>query len=204
MPILLPLLAMARAGLRKKPAAADASLRRRPAAAGVSVRRKPAAAGASQPCSLLEALQTLGRLPKRRKQPKGDAEIAENNLAIRLSKALNKKKVGEDPELEEFLDALPKEPTIADQTMVAIRALGRLPKRRKNPLGDAQIAENKLARKMIRLKQHTETAQAQESLQTEEKGVHGTPSPSSVAAALIANNPTRSQPERALKLHHTV
>ena len=37
--------------------------------------------------SLLEALQTLGRFPKRRSEPKGDAEIAENNLSIRLGKA---------------------------------------------------------------------------------------------------------------------
>ena len=103
----------------------------------------------------------------------------------------------------EFLDALPKEPTIADQTMVAIRALGRLPKRRKNPVGDAQIAENKLARKMVRMGFRI-PRWLSESLQTEEDSVHGTPSPSSVAAALIANNPTRSQPKRALKLHHTV
>ena len=61
----------------------------------------------------------------------------------------------------EFLDALPKEPTIADQTMVAIRALGRLPKRRKNPVGDAQIAENKLARTMVRLNKEKTTAQTQ-------------------------------------------
>ena len=61
----------------------------------------------------------------------------------------------------EFLDALPKEPTIADQTMVAIRALGRLPKRRKNPVGDAQIAENKLARTMVRLHKEKTTAQTQ-------------------------------------------
>ena len=68
----------------------------------------------------------------------------------------------------EFLDALPKEPTIADQTRVAIHALGRLPKRRKNPVGDAQIAENKLARTMVRLNKEKTTAQAQETLQTEE------------------------------------
>ena len=61
----------------------------------------------------------------------------------------------------EFLDALPKQPTIADQTMVAIRALGRLPKRRKNPVGDAQIAENKLARTMVRLHKEKTTAQTQ-------------------------------------------
>jgi hypothetical protein len=137
-------------------------------------------------------------------QPKGDAEIAENNLAKRLTKALKKKKVGEDPELEECLVALPREPTVEDQTMVAIRALGRLPKRRKNPLGEAQIAENKLARTLSLLRKNTKPARAQESLQAEEDSVHGTSSPSSVAAVLIANNPTRSQPKRALKLHHTV
>ena len=62
-------------------------------------------------------------------QPKGDAEIAENNLAIRLSKALKKKKEGEDPGLEDFLRALPKEPKIAER----ISTLVRLPKRRSNP-----------------------------------------------------------------------
>jgi len=94
-------------------------------------------------------------------QPKGDAEIAENNLAKRLTKALKKKKVGEDPELEECLVALPREPTVEDQTMVAIRALGRLPKRRKNPLGEAQIAENKLARTLSLLRKNTKPARAQ-------------------------------------------
>ena len=72
----------------------------------------------------------------------------------------------------EFLDALPKEPTIADQTMVAIRALGRLPKRRKNPVGDAQIAENKLARKMVRMGFRI-PRWLSESLQTEGDSVHG-------------------------------
>ena len=110
---------------------------------------------------MLEALQTLGRFPKRRSEPKGDAEIAENNLAIRFSKALKKKKVGEDPQLGEFLDALPKEPTIYDKTMVEMRDLGRQPKRRNNPLGDAQIAENKLARRLARLIKNTKPAQAQ-------------------------------------------
>ena len=77
---------------------------------------------------------------------------------------MKKKKEGEDPELEEFLRALPKEPTIAER----ISALGRLPKRRANPVGDAQIAENKLARTMVRLNKEKTTAQAQETLQTEE------------------------------------
>ena len=76
-------------------------------------------------------------------QPKGDAEIAENNLAIRLSKALKKKKVGEDPELEEFLDALPKEPT--SFLLEALQTPGRRPKRRMQPKGEAEIAENNLA-----------------------------------------------------------
>ena len=221
---LLPLRAMARAGSRKKPAAAGASLRRRPAAAGVSVRRKPAAAGASQPCrrkpaaagasrpcSLLEALQNLGRWPKRRFRPKGAAEIAENSLAIRLFQAFQEKKVGEDPELLAVLEALPKEQTLADQVMDKVRALGRPPKRRKNPSGDAQIAaENRLARQLSRLRKNSdmrkksERARAQESLQAEEDSVHCTSSPSRVAAVIIANNPTRSQPKRALKRHHTV
>ena len=61
-------------------------------------------------------------------QPKGAAEIAENNLAIKLSKALKKKNVGEDPELEEFLDALPKEPT--SSLLEALQTLGRRPERR--------------------------------------------------------------------------
>ena len=77
-------------------------------------------------------MRTLGRRPKRRMQPKGAAEIAENNLAIRPSKALKKKNVGEDPELEEFLDALPKEPT--SSLLEALQTLGRRPKRRMQPV----------------------------------------------------------------------
>ena len=88
-------------------------------------------------------MRTIGRRPKRRMQPKGTAEIAENNLAIRPSKALKKKNVGEDPELEEFLDALPKEPT--SSLLEALQTLGRRPKRRMQPKGEAEIAENNLA-----------------------------------------------------------
>ena len=76
-------------------------------------------------------MRTLGRRPKRRMQPKGAAEIAENNLAIRLSKALKKKKVGEDPELEEFLDALPKKPrrkTPAEQVSSILAAEAKQPR----------------------------------------------------------------------------
>ena len=76
-------------------------------------------------------------------QPKGDAEIAENKLAIRLSKALKKTNVGEDPELEEFLDALPKAPT--SSLLGALQTRGRRPKRRMQPKGTATIAENILA-----------------------------------------------------------
>ena len=180
---------------------------------------------------MLEALQTLGRWPKRRKQPKGDAEIAENKLAIRLSKAFKKKEDGGDlePGLEEVARAFVEaEPTLADQKMAAVRRFQmkqlRLPKRIKNPVGDAQIAENKLARALA-LAKKTIAREAEEHRQTkedsahspssEEDSVHGRSSvaaspercrnePSSAAAALVANNPARSQPKRALKLHHTV
>ena len=67
-------------------------------------------------------MRTLGRRPKRRMQSKGTAEIAENN----------KKNVGEDPELEEFLDALPKEPT--SSLLEALQTQGRRPKRRMQPV----------------------------------------------------------------------
>ena len=67
-------------------------------------------------------MRTLGRRPKRRMQSKGTAEIAENN----------KKNVGEDPELEEFLDALPKEPT--SSLLEALQTLGRRPKRKMQPV----------------------------------------------------------------------
>ena len=76
-------------------------------------------------------------------QPKGTAEIAENNLAIKLSNALKKKNVGEDPELEEFLDALAKGPT--SSLPEALQTRGRRPKRRMQPKGTATIAENNLA-----------------------------------------------------------
>ena len=96
----------------------------------------------------MEAMRALGRWPRRREKPEGDAQIAENNLAIRLNKAFKSNKLSEEDqaELDEMLDAS-REPTEPDQVMDQVRALGYLPRRIGNPVGDAQIAENNLARK---------------------------------------------------------
>ena len=74
---------------RKRPATAQ----KRPATA--TLQKRPAAAATKKDNrSLAEAICALGRWPKRKMQPKGDAEIAENNLAIRLSKASQKGNIG--------------------------------------------------------------------------------------------------------------
>ena len=139
---------MSKATLRKRPAAA--TLQKRPAAAATQKDNR----------SLTEAISALGRWPKRKMQPKGDAEIAENNLAIRLHKA-QKKGIGEDTELDRVLDNLPP-PTSAEKAAgtqkdrslaEAISALGRWPKRKKQPKGDAEIAENNLAIRLRKAQQ---------------------------------------------------
>ena len=139
--------------------------------------------------SLTEAISALGRWSKRKMQPKGDAEIAENNLAIRLSKALKKKKVGDDLELESILDALPEEPTIADKMMDEIRAIGYVPKRKNNPMGEAQIAENSVARRFRRLLKKTEEARSntEKSPQTDEENARSAPQPSSTGPLATTN-----------------
>ena len=133
-------------------------MQKRPAAA--TLQKRPAAAATKKDNrSLTEAMRALGRWPKRKMQPKGDAEIAENNLAIRLSKALKKKKVGDDLELESILDALPEEPT---------------------------IAWNSVAWRFRRLLKKTEEARSntEKSPQTDEENARSAPRPSSTGPQL--------------------
>ena len=96
---------MSKTTLRKRPAAASVfqpCVRKRPAwataqkrPATATLQKRPAAAATKKDNrSLAEAICALGRWPKRKMQPKGDAEIAENNLAIRLSKASQKGNIG--------------------------------------------------------------------------------------------------------------
>ena len=145
---------MSKATLRKRPAAA--TLQKRPAAAATQKDNR----------SLTEAISALGRWPKRKMQPKGDAEIAENNLAIRLYKA-QKKGIDEGTELASVLDKLPADirPNAEDKVMHEIRALGHVPQRTKKPVGEAQLAENSLARKLSRLCRNEETTQIHDASQ---------------------------------------
>ena len=136
-------------------------MQKRPAAA--TLQKRPAAAATKKDNrSLTEAMRALGRWPKRKMQPKGDAEIAENNLAIRLSKALKKKKVGDDLELESILDALPEEPT---------------------------IAWNSVAWRFRRLLKKTEEARSntEKSPQTDEENARSAPQPSSTGPLATTN-----------------
>ena len=168
---------MPTATLRKRPAAASAfqpCLRKRPAwataqkqPAATTLQKRPAAAATQKDNrSLTEAISALGRWPKRKMQPKGDAEIAENNLAIRLFKA-QKKGIGEDTELASVLDNLPPDirPNIEDKVMDEIHALGYVPKRTRNPVGETQIAENSLARRFRRLCRNAENSQTDDASQ---------------------------------------
>ena len=137
------------------------------ASTATTLQKRPAAACTQKDSrSLTEAISSLGRWPKRKMEPKGDAEIAENNLAIRLYKA-QKKGIGEGTELASVLDNLPPDirPNVADKVMDEIRALGYVPKRTKKPVGEAQIAENSLARKLSRLCRNAETSQTHDASQ---------------------------------------
>ena len=99
-------------------------------------------------------------------QPKGDAEIAENSLAIRLHKA-QKKGIDEGTHLASVLNNLPPDirPNVEDQVMNQIRALGHVPKRKKNPAGEEQVDENNLARRLSRLRRNGETTQIHDAVQ---------------------------------------
>ena len=138
------------------------------ASTATTLQKRPAVACTQKDSrSLTEAISSLGRWPKRKMEPKGDAEIAENNLAIRLYKAQKKGIGGEGTELASVLDNLPPEirPNVADKVMGEIRALGYVPKRTKTPMGEAQIAENSLARKLSRLCRNAETSQTHDASQ---------------------------------------
>ena len=184
---------MSKATLRKRPAAASvfqpcvrkrlawATAQKHPAAA--TLQKRPAAASTKKDNrSLAEAISALGRWPKRKMEPNGDAEIAENNLAIRLRKASKKIRIGEDVELERVLDSLPEEPTIADKIMDEIRAIGYVPKRKSKPVGEAQIAENSLARRWKYLVSKTEKVR-----QADEENAHSAPQPSSSGPSATTN-----------------
>ena len=61
----------------------------------------------------------------------------------------------DEAELEQML-AASERPPYAQRVLQEVRALGRLPKRRKHPVGDDQIAENALARKLRVLQRRSE------------------------------------------------
>ena len=70
-------------------------------------------------------------------------------MASRLRKAIEKDQVNteDEAELMQMLEACIR-PPYAERVLQEVQALGRLPQRRKHPVGDDQIAENALARKL--------------------------------------------------------
>ena len=70
-------------------------------------------------------------------------------MACRLRKAIGKDQVHaeDEAELEQMLAACER-PPYAERVLQEVKALGRLPRRKKHPVGDDQIAENALARKL--------------------------------------------------------
>ena len=123
------------------------------ASTATSLKKRPAATRAKRDvCNLAEAIDTLGRFPKRKLHPKTPEQIAENNLAMRLHKA-QRKGIDEGSHLASVLNNLPPDirPNVKDQVINEVRVLGHLPKRKKNPAGEQQEAENKLARRLSRL-----------------------------------------------------
>ena len=116
--------------------------------------------------NLAEAIRSLGRWPKRKMRPKEKEESTENNLAIRLQKA-QRKGIKKGTELASVLDNLPPDirPNVEDQVVNQIRVLGHVPKRKKNPAGEEQFAENNLARRLSRLRRNGETTQTHDVFQ---------------------------------------
>ena len=119
----------------------------------------------SASCQVMAEIRDLGRLPNRMKRPVGDAQIAENNLANRLRKARAKQQLSkeQEAELERIAGASqPGSEQLAEKLMAEIRDLGRLPRRMKKPVGDAQIAENKLADRLGKARANQELSKEQE------------------------------------------
>ena len=123
------------------------------ASTATSLKKRPAATRAKRDvCNLAEAIDTLGRFPKRKLHPKTPEQIAENNLAMRLHK-LQRKGIDGGSHLARVLNNLPPDirPNVKDEVINEVRVLGHLPKRKRNPAGEQQKAENKLARRLSRL-----------------------------------------------------
>ena len=131
------------------------------ASTATSLQKRPAAACAQKDSrSLAEALSSLGHWPKRKLHPQGPEEIKENNLAIRLHKA-QKNGIDQGTHLASVLNNLPPDirPNVEDELVNQIRALGHVPKRKRNPAGEEQSAENNMARRLSRLRRKGETTQ---------------------------------------------
>ena len=112
-----------------------------------ALRKRPAAALVQQDgsCSLMEAMRALGRMPRRSKNPEGDAQIEENNLAKTVARALESNKLSEEDkaELDELRDASRAAP--AEELMDAVRRLGYYPKELSTPTTDQEQQEAQLA-----------------------------------------------------------
>ena len=111
----------------------------------------------------MEAVRSMGRWPKRFFKPTSEAQILEDNLACRLRKAIRKHQIPAENEAEliQMFDASEGLP-YAERVLQGVRALGRLPRRRKHPVGDDQIAENALARKFRVLQRRMQEARQTE------------------------------------------
>ena len=190
---------------QKKPAAAATSLRKRPAIAALCVRNTRTTGRASQPSCLLDELKRLGREPKRKHEPQGQAEIAENNLAIRLWRRMKKSKPGQDTEIKHFLQTCPKSSSNTDQTMMQLRELGHPPKRIKKPRSEADVKQNLLARKMASMRKNAEQPQRQQNHLTHKETDKETQALSTVTTTMTKTQPELSQPKkRVLTFRHTV
>ena len=58
--------------------------------AGQCVRKNRTTGRASRHSGVLHELYKLGRPPKRKHEPQGEAQMAENNLALRLARRMKK------------------------------------------------------------------------------------------------------------------
>ena len=67
---------------------------------------------------LINDVQALGRLPRRKSKPVGDEEVAENNFAIRLSKAKAKNHFSEEEIAKDAREKIEKEKKRIDNIIV--------------------------------------------------------------------------------------
>ena len=190
---------------QKKPAAAATSLRKKPAIAALCVRNTRTTRRASQPNCLLEDLKRLGREPKRKHEPQGQAQIAENNLAIRLARRMKKTKPGQDTDVKHFLQTCAKPSSSADRTMMQVRSLGRVPRRRKKPRSEAHVKENLLARRLASIRKNTEQPKNQQNLLAHKETAKETQSLSTLTTSITKRHPELPEPKkRSLKRRHTI